>query len=107
MYFGYEVAHRRIHTHPPRHGYGRWSRRSHLHHNFGVTTAVWDRLWGTYDDPGIVTVPRRMAPVWLLDPTGEVRAEFAEDYVVKGAPRPEAHQVEKDRADAFANVAPG
>lgn len=114
MYFGYEVAHRRMHTHPPRNRYGRWSRRSHLHHhfgaptrNFGVTTPVWDRLGRTYDAPGIVTVPRRMAPAWLLDPTGEVRPEFAEDYVAKGARRPAADQVERDRADAFANVAPG
>jgi hypothetical protein len=113
MYFGYEVAHRRIHTHPPRNRYGRWSRRSHLHHhfgsptrNFGVTTSVWDRLWRTYDDAGVVTVPRRMAPGWLLDPTGEVRAQFAVDYVAKGARRPEADQAERDRADAFVNVAP-
>ena len=78
-YFGYEVAHRRTHTHPPRGPYGRWSRRGHMHHhfgapmrNFGVTTPVWDRLCGTYDEPGIVTVPRRMAPTWLLDETGEI-----------------------------------
>ena len=113
MYFGYEVAHRRTHTHPPRGRYGRWARRSHLHHhfgapmrNFGVTTPVWDRLWGTYDEPGVVTVPRRMAPAWMLGETGEIRAEFADDYVVKGARRPETSQVERDRADAFANVAP-
>ena len=31
--------------------------------NFGVTTPVWDRLAGTYDDPAVVTVPCRMAPV--------------------------------------------
>jgi len=114
MYFGYEVAHRRTHTHPPRNRYGRWARRSHLHHhfgapmrNFGVTSPVWDRLWGTYDEPGVVTVPRRMAPSWLLDESGEVRAEFVDDYVVKGARRSSASQVERDRADAFANIAPG
>ena len=113
MYFGYEVAHRRTHTHPPRNRYGRWARRSHMHHhfgapmrNFGVTTPVWDRLWGTYDEPGVVTVPRRMAPAWLLDETGEIRAEFADDYIAKGVRRSEANQVEQDRADAFANVAP-
>jgi hypothetical protein len=113
MYFGYEVAHRRTHTHPPRSRYGRWSRRNHMHHhfgapmrNFGVTTPVWDRLWGTYDEPGVVIVPRRMAPVWLLDEMGEIRAEFAEDYVAKGVGRLEANQVERDRTDAFANAAP-
>ncbi len=113
MYFGYEVAHRRTHTHPPRNRYGRWTRRNHMHHhfhaptrNFGVTTPVWDRLCGTSDEPDVVTVPRRMAPAWLLDEAGELRAEFANDYVVTGARRPEARQVERDRSDAFANVAP-
>jgi hypothetical protein len=112
-YFGYEVAHRRTHTHPPRGRYGRWARRSHLHHhfgapmrNFGVTTPVWDRVFGTYDEPGVVTVPRRMAPEWLLDETGGVRAEFAEDYVAKGNRGRDAHQIERDRADAFANLTP-
>lgn len=113
MYFGYEVAHRRTHTHPPRNRYGRWARRSHLHHhfgapmrNFGVTTPVWDRLFRTYDDPGVVTVPRRMAPVWLLDGAGEVRPELAADYRVKGSDRRDPAQIERDRRDAFANVVP-
>ena len=112
-YFGYEVAHRRTHTHPPRGPYGRWSRRSHMHHhfgapmgNFGVTTPVWDRLCRTYDEPGIVTVPRRMAPAWLLDEMGEIRAEFAADYDVSDVRRWEPSQVERDRDDAFANIAP-
>jgi hypothetical protein len=112
-YFGYEVAHRRTHTHPPRNRYGRWARRNHMHHhfgapkrNFGVTTLVWDRMWGTYEDPGVVTVPRRMAPVWLLDDTGEVKAEYAADYVVKGDRSAGVGRAERDRTDAFANVAP-
>lgn len=121
-YFGYEVAHRRTHTHPPTNRYGRWARRSHLHHhfgapmrNFGVTSPVWDRLFGTYDEPGVITVPRRMAPVWMVDEGGEVRPELAADYVVRGRPRavalatstPEgAAQAEQDRVDAFANLAP-
>jgi len=113
MYFGYEVAHRRTHTHPPRNRYGRWARRHHLHHhfgspmrNFGVTNPVWDRILGTYDEPGVVTVPRRMAPSWLLDSAGEVHASFADDYEVKGAAHPGAGQIEQDRIDAFANLTP-
>ena len=47
-----------------------------------------------------------MAPVWLLDGAGTVKAEFADDYLVKGARPAELHQVERDRSDAFANVAP-
>ncbi len=113
MYSSYEVAHRRTHTHPPRNRYARWARRNHMQHhfhapmqNFGVTTPVWDRLFGTSAAPGIVTVPRRMAPVWLLDEAGEVRAEYAADYVVKGDVRAEASRTERDRTDAFANLAP-
>lgn len=113
MYSGYEVAHRRIHTHPPTNRYSRWARRSHLHHhfgapmrNFGVTSPIWDRLLRTYDEPGVVTVPRRMAPRWMLDERGEVRAELAADYIVKGPHQPAPDQAARDRADAFANVVP-
>lgn len=113
MYFGYEVLHRRAHTHPPRTGYGRWMRRSHMHHHFGapmrnhgVTTPVWDKAFGTYQEPGVVTVPRRMAPVWMLDASGDVRPEFAADYRVKGGAGRDRTQAERDRVDAFANVAP-
>jgi hypothetical protein len=113
MYFAYEAIHRRIHTHPPVNRYGRWTRRNHLQHhfgspmrNFGVTTPVWDALFRTGDDPGVVVVPRRMAPAWMLDGAGDVRPEFAADYVVKGARESDAAQAARDRMDAFANVAP-
>ncbi|MFZ4519952.1 MAG: sterol desaturase family protein, partial [Microthrixaceae bacterium] len=112
-YFAYEVMHRRIHTHPPRSAYGRWARRSHLHHHFGapmrnhgVTSNVWDRMFGTYDDPGVVTVPARMAPAWLVDAAGDVLPEHAADYVVKGSSRPDPARSRQDRVDAFANAAP-
>lgn len=113
MYFTYEVAHRRTHTHPPRNRYGRWARRSHMHHhfgapmrNFGVTSPVWDHLFGTYDEPGVVTVPRRMAPTWLVDDHGEVLVEYATDYRVKGSSRRDADQIRRDHDDAFSNLAP-
>lgn len=112
-YGAYEVAHRRIHTHPPLNAYGRWMRRSHLYHHFGgpmrnagVTSPVWDRVFGTYTDPGVVTVPRRMAPVWLLDEHGEVRPEYADDYRVRGRRTASADDIERDRLDAFANRSP-
>jgi len=113
MYSVYEIAHRRTHTHPPAGRYGRWARRNHMHHhfgapmrNFGVTTGFWDRVMGTADDPGLIVVPRRMAPEWLLDDAGEVLPEYARDYLVKGGSRAAAPQAEDDRVDAFANVAP-
>jgi hypothetical protein len=112
-YFAYEVAHRRIHTHPPTNRYGRWARRNHLHHhfgapmrNFGVTSPVWDRVFGTLDDPGVVTVPRRMAPVWMLDETGAVRPEYAADYLAKGSRTVAPDQAARDHDDAFTNQVP-
>jgi sterol desaturase/sphingolipid hydroxylase (fatty acid hydroxylase superfamily) len=113
-YAWYEVAHRRLHTHPPTNAYGRWARRNHFHHHFGspmrnhgVTSPVWDRVFGTYDRPTVVTVPQRMAPAWLLDDDGEVRPEFADDYRVKAGRGRSVAQDERDREDAFANAAPG
>ena len=114
MYAAYEVAHRRIHTHPPTNRYGRWSRRNHLRHhfgaprrNYGVTTPVWDRLFRTGgDDGGPVVVPRRMTPTWMLDERGDVRPEFTGDYIVKGQRDVSVGQAERDRADAYANAAP-
>ena len=112
-YFAYEVAHRRIHTHPPVNRYGRWSRRQHLHHHFGapmrtfgVTTPWWDRLLRTDDEPGTITVPRRMAPAWLLDDNGEVRPELAQDYRVTGRSAERTRPTDADRNAAFANLAP-
>lgn len=113
MYATYEVLHRRTHTHPPRNAYGRWMRRSHLHHHFGaprrnhgVTTPIWDHAFGTYDEPGVVTVPRRMAPTWLVDADGEVRPEYAHDYIVKAGRTRDVEQAAQDHTDAFANLAP-
>lgn len=112
-YFSYEVLHRRTHTHPPRGRYGRWTRRNHLQHhfgapmrNFGVTTSVWDRVFRTSDVPRVVRVPRRMAPTWLLDEHGEVRAEFSTEYTATGVRGSAPSQRERDRTTAFANTSP-
>jgi sterol desaturase/sphingolipid hydroxylase (fatty acid hydroxylase superfamily) len=109
----YEFAHRRLHTHAPRTAYGRWMRRHHLHHhfgapmrNFGVTTPLWDRVFGTSRGPGTVSVPRRFAPVWLLDEAGEMCSAFAADYRVTGVPTTSVEQAHRDRDDAFGNVPP-
>lgn len=112
-YFAYEVTHRRIHTHAPINKWGRWMRKHHLRHHFGspmknhaVTTPLWDKVFGTTETTEVVTVPRRMAPVWLLDETGEVRPEYAADYQAKGRQVAEREEVDRDFADAFANRAP-
>lgn len=89
-YLGYEVMHRREHTHPGRGAYARWLRRHHFQHHFGdtrtnhgVTSPIWDWAFGTYRKPGVIRVPRKLAMAWLIDPaTGEVRAEHGAHYVL-------------------------
>ncbi len=93
-YLGYELMHRREHTHPGAHAYARWARRHHFHHHFGdptsnhgVTSPVWDWVFGTLQDPGVVRVPRTMVMAWLVDPaTGDVQEEFAAHYVLGAKP---------------------
>ena len=94
-YGAYEVLHRRIHTHAPRGPCGRWLRRHHLlHHsktprkNHGVTTPVWDLVFGTFTPKERVRVPQRTAPVWLAGEDGSVRAELRDDYEIVPQPRP-------------------
>ena len=92
MYGAYEVLHRRAHTHPPAGRYGRWLRKHHFHHHFhdpkvnhGVTSALWDHVFGTHRVPGVIAVPARQAMPWLVDPaTGQVRPEHAADYTLVG-----------------------
>lgn len=89
-YLSYEVVHRRDHTHPGKGAYARWSRRHHFYHHFGdpksnhgVTSPIWDWVFGTYRKPGIIRVPRKLAMAWLVDPeTEQVRAEHAAHYVL-------------------------
>lgn len=89
-YVGYELLHRRLHTHGPRGPVGRFLRRHHFAHHFngpqtnhGVTSPVWDVVFGTLRDPGVIRVPEKLAMSWLVDPaTGDARPEHAADYVV-------------------------
>ncbi|MBK7580047.1 MAG: sterol desaturase family protein [Myxococcales bacterium] len=93
-YAGYELLHRRTHTHAPPHAYGRWARRHHLSHHFanpatnhGVTSPIWDLVFGTYAEHGKLRVPRRHVPPWLVDDHGSVRPEYAAEYEVASVPQ--------------------
>lgn len=107
-YACYEFLHRRCHTHPPTGPFGRWARKHHFHHHFknpganhGVTSPLWDLVFRTHEAPGVVRVPRRQAMAWLVDPaTGEVRPEFAADYVLAGRPASAARAACPDGARA-------
>jgi len=112
-YGAYERIHNRCHTHAARGAYGRWVRRHHFHHhhghpldNHGVTSPLWDRVFGTYVPVGVVRVPRRHAPPWLVHSDGAVRSEHAEHYVLVGPADVDARLAAIDRARAFANLAP-
>lgn len=90
MYVAYEWVHRRLHTHAPATAYGRWARRHHLHHHFsrpklnhGVTTPLWDWVFGTLDVPAQVLVPRRNALPWMIDDHGELHGALAAEYVLR------------------------
>lgn len=91
FYGVYEWLHRREHTHAGIGPYGRWARRHHFHHHFvdgrvnhGVTSPIWDLVFGTYETPGVIRVPAKLCMAWLLDPeTGAVRREHAARYQLR------------------------
>ena len=97
-YLGYEILHYRIHFYPPRGPFGRWARKHHFSHHFnsakrnhGVTSPVWDRVFGTYTAYDTVRVPRKLAMRWLIDPaTDECHEAYRADYTLIGRRRPEA-----------------
>ncbi len=90
FYGVYEVIHRREHTHEGFGAYGRWARRHHFYHHFvdgrmnhGVTSPIWDVVFGTYRKPDIIKVPKRLCMAWLLDPrTGLVATKHAATFVL-------------------------
>jgi 4-hydroxysphinganine ceramide fatty acyl 2-hydroxylase len=91
FYGAYEALHRRHHTHPGIGAYGRWARRHHFYHHFenarmnhGVTSPLWDIVFGTYRKPAVIHVPAHLCMSWLRDPeTGRVRREHAATFVIQ------------------------
>lgn len=95
FYLYYELLHRLEHVIEGVGPYGRWARRHHFWHHFhnpranhGVTSPVWDHVFGTYEEPGIVRVPEKMAMSWLCDgETGDVHSHLREHFELRRAPR--------------------
>lgn len=106
MYAGYEIVHRRTHTHAPSNAYGRWARKHHLSHHFnakynhGVTTDIWDRVFGTYKKFDKVRVPPRIVQHWMVDEDGNMKAEFADDYELMGQGKRRSEAVNTAKAAA-------
>ncbi len=76
FYLCYELLHRFEHVHEGFTGYCRWARAHHFYHHFhdpscnhGVTSPLWDHVFGTYKSPDVLRVPEKLAPYWLIDPT--------------------------------------
>lgn len=112
-YLSYEVLHRTAHTRPPRGPYGRWRRRNHFAHHFmdprraqGVTTPLWDRVFGTRLSIERVRVPRRLAMPWLVDARGELLPAYAADYELVGSAHRDAATRRADADAARANRRP-
>jgi sterol desaturase/sphingolipid hydroxylase (fatty acid hydroxylase superfamily) len=109
-YGAYDWLHWRAHHRPPAPGYETWLRHHHFHHHFGhplenhgVTSPIWDHVFGTYAAPGTIKVPRRLAMVWLVDDDGAVRPELAHQYVLAGS---SVARLDEDHTRAFRNLAP-
>jgi len=90
----YEWLHRRIHTHAPRNAYGKMMRKHHLSHHFsdarqchGVSSRVWDRVFGTHRSVQQVRVPRKLATAWMLTPEGQLHENLSQSYVLVGRQR--------------------
>jgi 4-hydroxysphinganine ceramide fatty acyl 2-hydroxylase len=98
-WLAYEWLHRRIHVAAPIGPYGRWARRHHLAHHFGlasknhgVSSPIWDLAFGTYVRVPAVRVPRLHAAKfpWLVEPVTKtedargfrVRALWADQYAI-------------------------
>lgn len=92
MYLVYETLHKRAHTHAPLNKYGRWLRMHHFHHHFrspkhnhGVTSPIWDMVFGTHKKVEQVTVPGRGIPLkWLFNEEGDIWPQFESDYRIAG-----------------------
>lgn len=91
FYCVYEALHRIEHVTAGIGPYGRWARRHHFHHHFvdgktnhGVTTPLWDLVFGTYRRPGVIDVPPKLCMRWLLDPTtGGIREAHAGTFAMR------------------------
>lgn len=91
FYGVYEILHRLEHVWPGIGPYARWARRHHFAHHFldarknhGVTTPLWDLVFGTYLAPGPMVVPARLAMPWLRDPrTGGIPAGWEDTFTIR------------------------
>lgn len=95
FYLVYEALHRLEHVWEGAGPYARWARRHHFWHHFGdpsvnhgVTSPLWDHVFGTYQVPGLIVVPEKLRMRWLEDPsTGELHANLVGTYEIRRSKR--------------------
>ncbi len=90
FYLVYEVLHRLEHVWQGFGFYGRWARHHHFYHHFhdasmnhGVTSPIWDLVFGTYVRPDIIAVPKKLVMPWLCDESGDVHPHLRRLYAVR------------------------
>ena len=109
----YDLIHWRAHRRPIRNAYEAAVRKHHFVHHFhtpmqnhGVTSSLWDHVFGTYVEVDVVQVPRRLAMRWLVDDDGRVLPEYRDTYAIRGELALDEAQRSVDEQRAFANQAP-
>ncbi len=112
-YFFYEWHHAQAHLRGPKNRWERFVRKQHFHHHFGhplrnqgVTTNLWDIVFGTLDRPDRVRIPSRLAPVWLVDSDGVLLPQYAADYEVVGRRNRPFERRRDDHDRSYANEPP-
>ena len=73
-YMIYEKVHKDLHVKEAKTKFGIRLRKHHFHHHFhnqkmnhGVTTMFWDKVFGTYESPNVVNVPKKYQMIWLTE----------------------------------------
>ena len=86
-YFWYEHVYHAHHEYAPTTRYGAWMRKHHFFHHFhdarvnhGVTSPIWDIIFGTYRRVDVIAVPRKFAMGWLIGTDKQIRPRFEGDY---------------------------
>ena len=93
MYLIYEHTHRVYHIRKPYIKYGLKMRKHHFYHHFkdpnlnhGVTTAFWDRVFGTYypTKNKQIPVPKSLMLNWLEEENEkDIKPEFKQHFTLK------------------------
>ncbi|MBT6324342.1 MAG: hypothetical protein HOJ35_00075 [Bdellovibrionales bacterium] len=89
FYFVYELIHLSLHVVPPYTFYGKFIRKHHFYHHFinpkmnhGVTTPLFDIIFGTYEKVGHLKVPKNFAMKWLVSDDHLVKEKYQGDYFI-------------------------